>query len=153
MAECTNIDLRRAREAAKLARWQAAQQTGVSEETLRRWETGETRPEPDDVWNLERIYGCCGLWHRWMRSAYDSYRENWPETRSLDLPLAIVNVRHQLQDVLSMQDAMERDAMDGVIDDMARGSMYLQEMEELQAALAAAARKMGEKMKGAKQQC
>ena len=49
MAECTIADLQNARKAAKMPRWQAAQRMGVSEETVRRWETGETRPEPDDV--------------------------------------------------------------------------------------------------------
>ena len=102
MAECTIADLQNARKAAKMPRWQAAQRMGVSEETVRRWETGETRPEPDDVWAMKREYKAEGLWHRWMRSTYDSYRDNWPEIVNREMPLAIVNARHQMADVMAL---------------------------------------------------
>ena len=49
MAECTGLDLRKARDAQKMPRWQLGQMIGVSEDTIRRWEMDEIRPEPDDV--------------------------------------------------------------------------------------------------------
>lgn len=145
MAECTNVDLKNARNAAKLPRWQAAQRLGVSEETVRRWESGETRPEPDDVWAMEKAYNADGLWHRWMRSTYDSYRDNWPETVNHTLPLAVVDVRHQMNDVMALQDTIERDAMDGKIDNTAAAREWLKEAKELQAALAEAVAKLERK--------
>lgn len=144
MAECTIADLINARKAAKMPRWQAAQHMGVSEETVRRWETGETRPEPDDVWAMERTYKANGLWHRWMRSAYDSYRENWPEMVDRELPMAVVNVRHQMADVMALQNDVERDAMDGRMDSAALRAHYIKEAKEAQAALAEALRRMEE---------
>lgn len=144
MAECTIADLQNARKAAKMPRWQAAQRMGVSEETVRRWETGETRPEPDDVWAMEREYKAEGLWHRWMRSTYDSYRDNWPEIVNRELPLAIVNARHQMADVMALQDEMERDEMDGRIDSRTLRTHYMKEAREAQAALAEALRRMEE---------
>ena len=47
MAECTNIELRKAREAKALTRWQLGNLLGVSESTIERWERGEVVPAPD----------------------------------------------------------------------------------------------------------
>lgn len=128
-----------------MPRWQAAQRMGVSEETLRRWETGETRPEPDDVWTMEHVYNAPGLWHRWMRSTYDSYRDNWPEVpQGGSLPMAVVNARHQMADVMAIQDAAERDAMDGRMDNQSLRAHYMRETREALAALTEALRRMEE---------
>ena len=43
MAEFTHNDLRSAREARKIQRWRLANELGVSEDTVRRWEIGETQ--------------------------------------------------------------------------------------------------------------
>lgn len=145
MAECTNVELEIARKTAKLPRWQVAQSIGVSEETVRRWETGETRPEPDDVYSLERLYRASGLWHRWMRSTYDSYRQTWPEMENRDLPLAVMNVRHQMADVMALQDTIERDALDGRIDNITAQQSYERELKQMQAAIAEALTKMSGK--------
>lgn len=118
-----------------MTQWQAAQAVGVSESTIARWESGEAVPDPEDVDALERTYKAAGLWHRWMRSHYDSYRRRYPEdTANRELPLALVNVRHQMADVVALQDAAERDAMDGRIDDPQMAARYKKELRELQAA-------------------
>lgn len=142
-AECTEKDLRAARKRAKMTQWQASQAIGVSESTMARWESGEVIPDPEDVDALEVMYKAPGLWHRWMRSHYDSYRKRYPEDpANRDLPLAIVNVRHQLEDVRALQDAMERDAMDGRMDDPQMAARYQKELRELQAAAGEALEKM-----------
>lgn len=136
MPECTHQDLRKAREAAGLTQWQAAGELGASESTIKRWESGETKPTPEDVWRMEKLYNCRGLWHRWMRSNHDSYREHYPEEApNLALPVAVLNARHQLADVLAMQDLIERDALDGRLDDEAGKRKYVQEIHEAQASL------------------
>lgn len=135
MAEYTNLELRKAREALKLPRWKVAGEIGVSEDTLERWERGEVEPTPDDVDRLESLYKVPGLWHSWMRSHYDSYRARYPETLDLSTALSVVNVRHQMADLLNIQDAAERDAMTGRIDNDQLRSNYTREAKELLAAL------------------
>lgn len=138
MAEFTNIDLRKARDAQKLTRWQAGAAIGVSDSTIERWESGETVPTPEDIDQLEKLYKQPGLWHAWMRSHYDSYRSRYPESLDVTTALAIVNVRHQLMDVLNMQDRAERDALpDNRLDNDRLKADYIREAKEAVAALAA----------------
>lgn len=145
MAEITNVELRKARDAQSLPRWKVAQEIGVSEDTVERWERGEVQPTPDDVDRLETLYKAPGLWHGWMRSHYESYRARYPETLDLSTAVAVVNVRHQLTDVLALQDAAERDALpDGRIDDPLLRARYIKEMVEAQAALTDALQKIKE---------
>lgn len=126
-----------------MTQWQAAQAVGVSESTIARWESGEASPDPEDVDALEGIYKATGLWHRWMRSHYDSYRKRYPEeAANRDLSLAIVNIRHQMEDVRELQDAAERDAMDGRIDNPQTAARYTKELRELQASVSEALEKM-----------
>ena len=140
-------DLLAARNHAKLSREEASHELGVSSSTVRDWEDDKIRnnPGPDDVWNMEKLYGVPGLWRGWMQSHYDSYRENHPEeTVDRSQLAAVVNVRHQLSDVLAMSDGMERDAMDGRIDDEQLRRRYLHELEEAEAALVEARRALNQ---------
>lgn len=143
MQRVSKKDLLAARNRAGLSREEAGHELGVSSSTIRDWEdAGKTvKPGPDDVWNMERLYDAPGLWRGWMQSHYDSYRENHPEeTVDRSQLAAVVNVRHQLADVLAMSDGMERDAMDGRIDDEQLRRRYLHELEEAEAALVEARR-------------
>lgn len=47
---------------------------------------------------------------------------------------AVVNTKHQIDDVLKLQDRVERDAVDGQIDPTLRNS-YRQELEEAREAI------------------
>lgn len=140
MAEFTHIDLRKLREARKMPRWQLASLVGVSEDTLGRWETGEAQPHPDDVGRIEHALDAEHemVWHRWMLSNCESYRERHQEAKPAGLLGAIVAARHELSDVLNIQDAVERDAVDGAIDDPALRAAYRRELEEANAAITAA---------------
>lgn len=136
-------DLLFARNSAGLSRSQAAPELGVSEGTLRNWEdTNEkTLPGPDDVWRMEKVYGVKGMWFKWCQSHYDSFRENFPEQApDYNVAMALVNVRHQMADMLALQDRMERDSMDGHVDDQETKKRYCRELDELQAALTQARR-------------
>ena len=135
MAEFTNLELRKAREAQKLPRWKVALEIGVSEDTVERLERGEVTPTPDDVDRLEALYQLPGMWHAWMRSHYDSYRARYPQMMDMSTALSVVNVRHQMADLMSIQDAAERDAMTGHIDNESLRSRYRKEAKELLAAL------------------
>lgn len=136
-------DLLYARNSAGMSREEASRELGVSSSTIRDWEDDKVRtnPGPDDVWNMEKLYGAPGLWRGWMQSHYDSYRENHPEeTMDRSQLAAVVNVRHQLGDVLAMSETVERDAMDGRIDDEQMRRRYLKEIDEAEAALVEARR-------------
>lgn len=135
MPEIVGKDLRAARKAANIRCWQVAQEMNVSESVIARWETDEVWPDPDQVYQLEKLYNAPGLWHGWMRSHYESYREMYPEAPNYQAPMAVMNVRHQLSDVIALQDAVERDVMDGTLDDPVLKAKYLKELDEAQAAI------------------
>lgn len=136
MAEFTHLDLRREREARKMQRWKLADAVGVSEWTVERWEKGEVIPDPDDVGRIEEALEVPGLWERWMRSTYDSYRKRHPEKApEYDLARSMVRVRYELGDVLALHDKAERDALDGAIDDPGLREKYKKELEESVAAM------------------
>lgn len=144
MAEDVKSDLKTCREMRQMTQWAAAMGLGISEYTLARWEKGESAPDPDDVWRLERLYKAPGLWHRWMRETYESYRENYPANINLELPTSILNVRYQMQDVMDLQSSLERDALDGHIDDERNRDNYLKELDEMIAAAQEAKRRIKE---------
>ncbi len=145
MAEFTYSELRRAREARKIPRWQLASQIGVSEDTIERWETGKAVPHPDDVSSIEHALDAEAemLWHRWMLSNCESYRERYKEARACGLLSAVVSVRHEIGDVLAMQDKIERDAIDGTLDDPETRATYRRELEEAQASITQALAQIG----------
>lgn len=138
MAEYTYLDLRKAREARKLTRWQLAEKVGVSEDTLERWETGKAIPADNDVGRIEHALGAEGemLWYRWMYSNVDSFRERNPAPVISELLAAVVSVRYELADVQALHDQLARDAIDGTIDDPALRAKAHKEITEARAALA-----------------
>lgn len=143
MQRVSKKDLLFARNSAGLSREEAGHELGVSSSTIRDWEDEKknVKPGPDDVWNMEKLYGAAGLWRGWMQSHYDSYRENHPEeTLDRSQLAAVVNVRHQLGDVLALSETVERDAMDGRIDDEQLRRKYLKELDEAEASLVEARR-------------
>ena len=137
LAECTNKDLKIARETRKMPRWQLGELVGISESTVERWETGETQPQPDDIDNIGVALGDETLWHRWMLSHYDSYRKRYiKENGSCSLLGSIMAIKFEMQDVLALQEQVERDSMDGKIDDPELWARYAQELKEASAAIA-----------------
>lgn len=137
MAECTYHDLRKARDARKLPRWEVANAVGVSEDTIERWETGKVQPDPEDVDRFAEAVGASGLWHRWMLSHYDSYRKRYRDAVNYALPVAFANLRHQMNDVLNIYDPVERDALDGRIDDPELRACIEKEVQDIQSAATA----------------
>lgn len=135
MPECTHIDLENARTRLKMPRWKLAGMLGVSESTLARWENGEIRPDPDDVDRLATAVGDLTLWHRWMLSTYDSYRRRYVESIDQSLSVSIARSKYEMEDVMNIQKPVERDALDGVIDDPRLKASYIKEVREAISAL------------------
>lgn len=135
MAEFTHVELMAARKARFPARWQLAQLVGVSEDTIERWETGKQRPEPDDVWNIEKATGATGIWHKWMLSHYDSYRATHSDLPDDEgLTNNIVRMKYELRDVEALIEYAERDALDGKLDDVETRRKFVKELPEAIAA-------------------
>jgi transcriptional regulator with XRE-family HTH domain len=145
MAAFTYLDLRKAREARKLTRWQLADKLGVSEDTLERWETGKQVPSDNDVGHIEDALDarCELLWTRWMYWNVDSYRERHPEPQISELLQAVCSVKMELEDVQEIHPRLMRDAMDGRIDDPTLREKAHKEIREARAALAQLDAKIG----------
>lgn len=132
MSQTGNIIIREAREAQdRMPRWKLGQMVGVSESTIERWESGDTEPSPDDVDTIGKVLNDPLLWHRWMHATYPSYRKRYPHAPTLELPVAVMRLGKGLDDVLALQDAIERDVMDGVLDDRRQGSKYAERLRQL----------------------
>jgi DNA-binding XRE family transcriptional regulator len=137
VAEFTYLELKRARETRKIPRWQLANQLGVSEDTLERWENGKQDPHPDDVSNIEHALGAEteAIWHRWMLSNCESYRERYRRPSPTGFwPRCSASGTNWVT-LLAMQERVERDAMDGQLDDPVLRASYLKEIDEAVAAL------------------
>lgn len=135
MSEKAGALLKNARKSAGMTRPQVYQVTAISESVLDRWERGETVPDLESLDKLELLYRSPGLWQECLMIYYPSFRRHFPQMVTLETLPALVNTRHQLQDVLALSDTMERDAMDGRIDNAALKAKYISECQESRAAL------------------
>lgn len=124
MAGNGHVLLREARDSVNLTRDQLAFHVGVSRETIHRWESGKNQPTPDDVDRIGEVVKDRTLWHRWMLESEPSYAKRYTGAECLMLPISVMRVRHALADVLEYQEAMERDAMDGKLDDKQLTAAY-----------------------------
>ena len=137
MAEYTKTDLRRARDAQGMPRWQLANALGVSDDTIKRWEDerDKSMPTPEDVDKIGEVLGDPTIWHRWMLTWHDSYRKRYSYMENLALPVSAMRNRHELQDVLRIQDEFERAVMSGGTPNTDIVKQYIKEASEAVAAL------------------
>ena len=136
MADITNKELQTAREAAGLYQYQVAHLKHVSEDVISRWERGETKPDPDQVDALEKLYNAPGLWYGWMRFQYKSFRDRYPDDPgNAALALSMVNAQYEVRDMVQKQEEVIRDALDGKIDNEKAFAEYIKEAKEAHAAL------------------
>ena len=116
----------------------------VSERTIQRWESGELQPGPDDIDRYAQSVGDPLLWHRWMLAYYESYRRRYIDSPHISgLPAALMHLRHMMEDVSAMQDDVERDGVDGVIDDVKLRERYGAKTKDMQAAISKVTDLMG----------
>ena len=144
MSECTNIELRSARDAANLSREELGRRIGVSDSTIQRWEEAKSKPHPDDVLAIAKATGAgVDLWWAWMRSNYASFREVLPPKPLVNGILAsVVNAKHQISDMLPLLEHAERDSIDGVIDNHPHAARTAREARDAAAALLDLAERM-----------
>ena len=132
-AEITKSDLRKAREAANLPRWRAAQELAVSEDTLKRWEdpTEKAMPTSTDVSRMEKAYGAPGLWHSWMYSNDEGFRDHIPPADVMTLQSSVLQYYSEQSEMLPHLAQLIREAVDGKVDDRAYLRQLIQQLSEL----------------------
>lgn len=131
--------IREARQRHGLTQYQMAAMLCVSVEQIKRYEYGTVIPEISDMDRMEEALREPGFFRRWARAQYPEIRKHFGETDDTPTGLmgAIVNTRHSMGDVLAIQEHVERDAVDGRIDDDALRARYQQELIEVREAIEA----------------
>ena len=129
-----HADLAQARKDAGLYQWQVAEAMHYSEKQIQRWELGQQEPGVDAVWQLAKLYGQPKIWHLWMMSKYQGYREYNTVLEDNGFTGAVMRLRHELEDVQRLQGRLEMDAWDGKMDCEKRKAEVQKEVKELMAA-------------------
>ena len=139
MSDTAQFILKSARVKHGLTQIQVAALLNVSVDQIKRMERGSLIPEMSDVDILEEELHEPGLFRRWARAQYPEIVKYFGACDDRDLGLlgAVVNTKHQLTDVLALQEQFERDAIDGRIDDAGLRDLRLKELREAQQAIEA----------------
>lgn len=137
MSETAGKLLKNARKSANLTRWQVYQAVQISESVLERWESGVCKPDMEDLYKLEILYHAAGLWYECMQLYSQSFRDHFPtDYKKLTLPISVFNVRLLFEDIMKYQSEIERDIVDGEVDDIERAQEYIKKLEEAISAIA-----------------
>lgn len=138
--------LKAARVKAGMTQLQVAAMLSVSVDQVKRMEYGTWIPEMSDVDLLEEQLHEPGLFRRWARAQFPEISKHFGASDGRDYGLlgAIVNTKHQMNDVLAMHEKVERDALDGRIDDPILREKYEKELHEARQAIDASLQKIKE---------
>lgn len=138
--------LKAARVKAGLTQLQVAAMLSVSVDQVKRMEYGTWIPEMSDVDLLEEQLHEPGLFRRWARAQFPEISKHFGASDGQDYGLlgAIVNTKHQMNDVLALHERVERDALDGRIDDPILREKYEKELQEARQAIDASLQKIKE---------
>lgn len=131
MLEKGGILLLNSRKKAGLTREEVYRATHISESNLARWESGETSPSMANLYSLALTYHDKALWPAYLWLTEPSYREYHSLPSDARNMLAdVVNIGKQLADVMALQDKVERDMIDGSIDDPDTMAEYIKQVRE-----------------------
>lgn len=138
--------LKAARVKAGLTQLQVAAMLSVSVDQVKRMEYGTWIPEMSDVDLLEEQLHEPGLFRRWARAQFPEISKHFGASDGRDYGLlgAIVNTKHQMNDVLALHERVEQDALDGRIDDPILLEKYEQELQEARQAIDASLQRIKE---------
>lgn len=138
--------LKAARVKAGLTQLQVAAMLSVSVDQVKRMEYGTWIPEMSDVDLLEEQLHEPGLFRRWARAQFPEISKHFGASDGRDYGLlgAIVNTKHQMNDVLALHERVELDALDGRIDDPILREKYEKELQEARQAIDASLQKIKE---------
>lgn len=146
MSDTAQAILKTARLSHHLTQQQVAMMLSVSLEQYKRMEYGQVIPEMSDVDTLEEQLPEPGLFKRWARAQFPEITKYFGASDERDLGLlgSILNAKHQMNDVLALQEKVERDAVDGRIDDPLLRGQYEKELLEARQAIDASIQKIKE---------
>lgn len=138
--------LKAARVKAGMTQLQVAAMLSVSVDQVKRMEYGTWIPEMSDVDLLEEQLHDPGLFRRWARAQFPEISKHFGASDGRDYGLlgAIVNTKHQMNDVLALHERVEQDALDGRIDDPILREKYERELQEARQAIDASLQKIKE---------
>lgn len=138
--------LKAARVKAGLTQLQVAAMLSVSVDQVKRMEYGTWVPEMSDVDLMEERLHEPGLFRRWARAQFPEISKHFGASDGRDYGLlgAIVNTKHQMNDVLALHERVELDALDGRIDDPILREKYERELQEARQAIDASLAKIKE---------
>ena len=138
--------LKAARVKAGLTQLQVAAMLSVSVDQVKRMEYGTWIPDMSDVDLLEEQLHDPGLFRRWARAQFPEISKHFGASDGRDYGLlgAIVNTKHQMNDVLALHERVEQDALDGRIDDPILREKYERELQEARQAIDASLQKIKE---------
>ena len=113
MSEPAHQILKDARKEAGLTQIQVAALLSVSVEQVKRMERGDWIPEMADVDMMEEQLRDVGLFRRWARAQYPEIVKYFgaSDSRELGLLGAVVNTKHQIDDVLKRVDGVSSEYM------------------------------------------
>lgn len=130
--------LRTARKAAGMSQTQVYIATRISESNLQRWEAGDSKPNLEDLYKLELLYHEPGLWSRYLLATSPAYAAHHPAAPVIRDNLAqVVGIGKQAEDMRDLQDTVERDLVDGKIDDKQSWTEYMGNVRRVAAATGA----------------
>lgn len=146
MSDTAQQILKAARVKAGLTQLQVAAMLSVSVDQVKRMEYGTWIPEMSDVDLLEEQLHEPGLFRRWARAQFPEISKHFGASDGRDYGLlgAIVNTKHQMNDVLALHERVERDALDGRIDDPILREKYERELQEARQAIDASLQRIKE---------
>lgn len=146
MSDSAQQILKMARQSHHLTQLQVAAMLSVSVDQVKRMEYGTWIPEMSDVDLLEEQLHEPGLFRRWARAQFPEISKHFGASDGRDYGLlgAIVNTKHQMNDVLALHERVEQDALDGRIDDPILREKYERELQEARQAIDASLQKIKE---------
>lgn len=125
-----------ARKEAHMTQEQAAEQLGVSVETVKAWEQGQRVPRPEDVERMQSTYGTPWLGLSYTRATCGRLGAV-PEVTRRELPEAVLALINRSTDLADGYRRLMRIAEDGVIDER-EAPEFAQIAEDIQGVIAAA---------------
>lgn len=129
---CGNI-YKAARKSAGLTQEQAAELLHVSVRSLAEYESGRTTPPDDVVCRMVEIYNTGYLAYLHLKNSTEVGRRFLPELHLVDLPMSVLKLQKEVDDVTSIRRDIVEVVCDGKIDkeELHKWQNIVKELQEM----------------------
>lgn len=129
---CGNI-YKAARKSAGLTQEQAAEQLYISVRSLAEYEAGRTIPPDDVVCRMVEIYNTRYLAYLHLKNSTGVGRRFLPELHLVDLPMSVLKLQKEVDDVTSIRRDIVEVVCDGKIDkeELHKWQNIVKELQEM----------------------